>query len=184
MRFTVFLVLIPLLTTEGCTSLNLFHDNDQDTRRAVREAEYHLAASNYGKALDTYSYSYRRDPQNRALRDHFIETIEQIKTRGDEAFHHHEYATAGTIYYAVHKKCNQHKDITPFLSFDSFFLHKQIRSCSKILTENGLEKYREGNIGDAIFLWKTVISFDPENREVQKAIDTATIQLENLKAIP
>jgi len=41
--------------------------------------------------------------------------------------------------------------------------------------------YREGNIGNAISLWKSILTFDPGNASIKKAIDTATTQLKNLQ---
>jgi hypothetical protein len=44
-----------------------------------------------------------------------------------------------------------------------------------------LSQYREGNIGNAISLWKSILAFDPGNKSIKKSIDTATTQLKNLK---
>jgi len=69
------------------------------------------------------------------------------------------------------------------LSFERKGLSEKIKSCRKILFENGLEQYRSGSLDQAISIWKTILTFDPENQEIKRAVDIATLQLENLQKI-
>lgn len=69
------------------------------------------------------------------------------------------------------------------MSFDYDYLRKQIKTCSEALMDIGLVKYREGSFDDAVSIWKKVLTFDPKNRDVKKAIDKATVQLQKLKKI-
>ncbi len=54
---------------------------------------------------------------------------------------------------------------------------------SRALMEEGLAEYREGNLGYAIKIWKKIIIFNPNYKEARKAIDTATVQLNNLRSL-
>jgi hypothetical protein len=60
-------------------------------------------------------------------------------------------------------------------------LDVKIENCRKILFENGLERYRSGNLPQAISIWRSILRFDPENPEVKKAVDTAILQSRNLE---
>ena len=53
-------------------------------------------------------------------------------------------------------------------SLDKEVLNKKIRSCKRILFENGLEQYRAGNLSRAVSIWKSVFAFDPEDQEIKK----------------
>jgi len=48
------------------------------------------------------------------------------------------------------------------------------------LTKAGLEEYRKGNLAKAIAVWEGLLSFDPNNVEIRKAVDTARIQLNEI----
>jgi hypothetical protein len=54
-------------------------------------------------------------------------------------------------------------------------------NCKKFLFENGLQQYRSGNLNQAISLWKSILVFDPENQEIKKAVDMASLQSKNLQ---
>jgi hypothetical protein len=49
--------------------------------------------------------------------------------------------------------------------------------------ENGLMKYREEKLDEAIVIWKKALVFDPENTGVKNALETATQQLQKLKSM-
>ncbi|MDX2480260.1 MAG: hypothetical protein QNK24_07975 [Desulfuromusa sp.] len=62
-------------------------------------------------------------------------------------------------------------------------LETSIALCAKMLMERGLTAYRSGELNDAIGLWKRVLEFDPQHQASQKAIQTVSTQLTNLKKI-
>jgi predicted TPR repeat methyltransferase len=56
-----------------------------------------------------------------------------------------------------------------------------MKTCKKILFENGLEKYRSGTLDQAISIWKGILAFDPEDQEIRKTLDIAILQSKNLE---
>jgi cytochrome c-type biogenesis protein CcmH/NrfG len=56
-------------------------------------------------------------------------------------------------------------------------LAEGIAACREGLTKTGLEEYRKGNLAKAISVWEDLLSFDPDNTEIKKAVDTARTQL-------
>ena len=69
----------------------------------------------------------------------------------------------------------------PSLSWGIKILEDRVQNCKTFLYEKALDQYRSGNLSDATAIWKSILEFDPENAEIKKAVDTATIQLRNLE---
>jgi tetratricopeptide (TPR) repeat protein len=53
---------------------------------------------------------------------------------------------------------------------------------SEKLMEKGLEMYREGNLGEAVLIWKKILKFNPDFAEAKRAIETASIQIDSLNS--
>ena len=147
----------------------------------IKIAQKYLAEGDIQKALETYNDAYIKNPDDITLRSNYFKTIEHIKKNADQAFVKEEYASAGFMYRALLNNCQHAKSFVSILSLDKDYLGNRIESCSKILLEKGLVQYRGGNLKEAISIWKTILTFDPENREVKKAVETASIQLKNLQ---
>jgi tetratricopeptide (TPR) repeat protein len=192
-------VLLSLLVFSSCAEIKTVpeiktapvSDNGRDAenktdseiaQKISKEAWKYITVQSYKKAVDAYSVACSRYPQNPELRDGFIRTVEHIKGLADAAFLKEEFSSAGNIYGAL-LRSGIKQDIAAVLSFNKEFLIMQINKSAKVLTERGLNKYREGRLEDAIAIWKGIIEFDPDNKEVKNAINTTTVQLENLKRI-
>jgi tetratricopeptide (TPR) repeat protein len=186
-------VLLSLLAISSCAEIKTapVSDNSRVSEGATdseiaqkisKEAWKYITVQSYKKAVDAYSVACNRYPQNPELRDGFIRTVEHIKGLADAAFLKEEFSSAGNIYGAL-LRSGIKRDIAAVLSFDKELLIMQINKSAKVLTERGLNKYREGRLEDAIAIWKGIIEFDPDNKEVKNAINTTMVQLENLKRI-
>jgi len=141
----------------------------------------HLKAGDFQKAVDLYKGIYQKYPQDPAVRNGYISTLESIKTSGDRAFEKSDFALAGFVYEILSRSIPSMKQLNGSFSFNSGGLTEKIRACKKILFENGLKQYRSGNLNQAISLWKSILAFDPENQEIRKAVDMATLQYKNLQ---
>lgn len=150
---------------------------------AITQAQTHLARGDYKKALETYADAYGDYPRNAELRGSYIRTGEQIKAAVDAAFQKREFAEAGSGYTTLLKSAITDKSFAGVLSFNADHLNQRIQACSKGLLETGLVQYRQGKLDEAISLWRKVITLDPDNKEAKDAINTATVQLQNLKQI-
>jgi tetratricopeptide (TPR) repeat protein len=141
----------------------------------------HLKAGEFRKASDLCKEVYKRYPQDPTVRNGYIRTLESIKANGDRAFEGHHFALAGSVYEMLLKDLSSVKNLNGSLSFSKEGLTSQISNCRKVLFESGLKQYRSGNLNQAISLWKSILTFDPENREIKRAVNMATLQLENLQ---
>jgi tetratricopeptide (TPR) repeat protein len=140
-----------------------------------------LKAGEFRKAIEICREIYQKYPQDPTVRSSYIRTLESIKTSGDRAFERGDFALAGCVYEILLKNISSVKHLNGSFSFNREGLTAKIRNCKKILFENGLEQYRSGNLNLAISLWKSILAFDPENQEIKKAVDMATLQFKNLQ---
>lgn len=63
-------------------------------------------------------------------------------------------------------------------------IREKMNFCSDQLMIKGLAAYRAGQMQEAINFWKALLVFNPERTEAEKAIETCSIQLRNLKPKP
>ena len=146
-----------------------------------KQAKLYLGAGEFQKAIDVHNEIYRRYPQDSTVRSHYIKTLESIKSRADRAFKRSDFAPAGCIYSILLKNFSSVTALSRSISFDRRVLTAKVRSCKKILFASGLEQYRSGNLNQAISIWKSILAFDPENQEIKRAVEMATLQSKNLE---
>lgn len=178
-KIIVFLSISFLLFFSSCAHME--KEPKTEATDTIEMAKNYLTEGDFQKALETYDVGYNQSPNDSELRSNYIRTIHQVKKNADIAFHREDFAQAGSIYRALLDNYPQVKDLITSSSFDQEFLISRINTCSKNLNEKGLLKYREGNLSEAISIWNDILKFDPENVEVRKSIDTATVQLKNLQ---
>lgn len=150
-----------------------------DSRSARKDGDLYLFAGEYEKALDVYRAALSGGVADKDLRKGYGEAMGRVKEAADAAFEKQEFLRAGGFYYLLEK---YYPDARwgIVLSFDAPYLRERKKLCAKVLTQDGLSRYREGKLETAIFIWDCVLGFDPGNAEVKKALDTAKIQLKNL----
>lgn len=186
LRATLFALLSLSLITliSSCASIQKITGGEpKAVADTITQAQAHLARGEHKKALEVYADAYGDYPRNAELRGHYIRGGEQIKAAADAAFQRKEFAEAGSSYTILVKSAITDKNFARALSFDTDYLNQRIKGCSKGLLETGLVHYRQGKLDEAISLWRKAITFDPDNKEAKDAIDTATVQLQNLKQI-
>jgi len=142
-----------------------------------------MASGEYKEAIAIYSAACDRNPGNEDLLDTYTEALETVRVTADRAYENQDFAKAGELYSTLSHSGFGQKPLQEELSFDADYLGKRIRACSKTLFELGIVKYRAGDLQNAIAIWKQVLVFDPADQEARTAIETAKIQLQNLKQI-
>ncbi len=150
-----------------------------DTARIAQE---HYSLGRFHKALEVYSETYDKHHLV-SVRRGYAKMGEQIKSTADAAFQKKEYAEAGAGYGILFESGITTRDFAQTLTFDDDYLEEQIATCSRALMESGLMRYREEKLEEAIGVWKKVLVFDADNKDVRNAIDRAAAQLQQLKNI-
>ena len=144
-------------------------------------ADEYVAEGDFKSALDLHKIAAEKHPGDEALEKGYLATIENIKKAADTSFDQDDFAQAGKAYYLLLKSVLHSNGSAVGLSFTKKSLTERLDECRSTLSQQALRQYRSGNIGNAISLWKSILTFDPGNKSVKKFIDTATIQLKNLK---
>jgi tetratricopeptide (TPR) repeat protein len=155
----------------------------RECRSGARETrvDRYLQAGEYEQALGTQrslSPTELRDP---GLAAGIARTMEEIKRRGDAAQARGDYAATGNAYAALAGRYSDVSRLGLRLSFGREELAEGLRRCRLELTRQGLEQYRRGNLSEAISIWRSLLRFDPENPEIEKAVETAGKQLKELQ---
>ncbi len=145
-----------------------------------RQAQEQAALGKYRRALEIYSDAYDRH-HLRGLKQGYARLGEQVVIAADAAYQKQDFAEAGGIFRVLFESGITTRDFAQSLTFDDEYLMKHIKACSKALMEIGLMKYREEKLDEAIAIWKKILAFDIDDRSVRSAIDTATVQLQQLK---
>ncbi len=177
------LICIALTFPMSSCSVHFRGQSGRDTRLAAdtfRQAQEQASLGKYRRALEVYSNAYDRH-HLRNLRQGYARMGEQVVMAADDAYQAKDFAEAGSIYRILFESGITTRDFAQSLSFDDDYLSAQIKACSKALMEIGLMKYREEKLDEAIVVWKKILAFDVDNKNARSAIDTATVQLQQLK---
>ncbi len=148
----------------------------------AKQAQEQFALGKYQKALETYSSAYDKY-HDADLRRGYIRLGEQTKAAADAWFRAENFGEAGNAYRNLFESGITTRDFSQTLSFDDDDLIRKIKACSESLMEIGLMRYREQKLDEAIAVWKKALTFDADNKNIRNAIDTATVQLQQLKTL-
>lgn len=151
------------------------------TRIVERQAPSPQKAENIRKVIDLYKDLHLQLRQDPVIQRDCVNMLELIKTHADLAFEKSDFVLAGCLYRNLLRNFDAFNPIRHTLSYNREHLNADIQKCKKRLFDNGLEQYRSGNLNLSISIWKSILTFDPENPEVKKALNTAIQQSRNLE---
>ncbi len=151
------------------------------THMVERPAPSHLKLGNIQKAIDLYQALLHQSPRDSVVQRDYISLLETIKVHADLTFEKNDPLLAGCTYRMLWRNYAALHSISPSLSYTRDLLNIHMKRCQKKLFEDGLEQYRSGNLNMAISIWKSILTFDPENPEVKRALNTAIQQSRNLE---
>lgn len=137
---------------------------------------------NYVTALALWDHLWEKESDDFLFDEHY-ELAEKIRNAGDNEYEQGNFAQAGSIYNRLLESRIISKISSQDLSFNREYLKKQIRACSKALTELGIIKYREQKLNEAIAIWRQILEFEPQNGTIAKAIRTAGKQQYSLRRL-
>ncbi len=175
------LLLAPLLASllilqSSCASMK-----QADLHRAVTCLEQYGAEGNYEAALQLYRTASAKYPNDKALHSSYVSVLTEAKRSADREFDKGDYGLAGRTYFLLYQNYPLSTTTGSSLSFTRQQAGERLAECRTQLSQEALRRYRAGELKEAIFTWKTILSFDPDNAGVKKAVETSTTQLHNLE---
>lgn len=141
----------------------------------------YMEAGEYQKAINIYSEACRKQPQDQSMLKEFAKGLNGMRSTADKALGRGDTAAAGRIYTTLQTNFGRFNRVTGMLSFDKAYLNGRLAYCKKTLSRQGFEEYRKGNLDKAIFLWQVLLTIDPDNNDIKRAVRTATRQQKNLQ---
>lgn len=144
----------------------------------IKEAGEFVSKGEFEKALGSMLAAMQKYPEEPQLAAYYPQLLESVKAGAEKLYTGESYARAGEVYRALLDDYPGPGKKLP--SFSREYLSGQIGLCAKNLTDQGLIKYRAGELEGAISVWSGILKFDPLNEPVKKAINTARIQLKSL----
>jgi tetratricopeptide (TPR) repeat protein len=144
------------------------------------QAREDLKAGNFARALEAYRAALKEYPGDADLMEKYARTVGDIKAAGDKALSDKDFAQSGKLNVLLLKNFPSFEELQPVVAFTRADITDAIAVCRDSLTKTGLAEYRKGNLAMAIAVWEGLLSFDPDNAEIKKAVDTAKTQLNEL----
>jgi tetratricopeptide (TPR) repeat protein len=148
-----------------------------------RQARQAFEAGDSDKAIEVYNTRYLENPDDADWLVGFVSILEEIKRTGDGSFSIKNFVLAGRAYSSLLKYFKSFEKFRASLSFSAKSLDEGVKVCRTELHKKALEQYRKENLIEAISIWQGLLTFDPDNVEAKKAVETATIQLKKTKKL-
>ncbi len=143
--------------------------------------DQNLKAKKYEQASSLLQEALKAGPGEPRLKKQIEKLLIELKSSGDRSLSDLDFARAGWYYSLAKKNWSKFKGYTGSLSFRLEDLDSGLKTCSQQLTNQGLVEYRKGNLKGAISIWESILTFDPDNEQIKKAIETARAQLQQIK---
>ncbi|MCJ7613123.1 MAG: hypothetical protein MUP19_12770 [Candidatus Aminicenantes bacterium] len=140
-----------------------------------------VKSGNLAKAIDIFQAGLKENPGNADLAAKYRTTVNDYKAAGEKAFASKDFAKAGRVNAFLLRNYASFEGLRPPVTFTKEALIKEVAACRESLTKTGLTEYRRGNLAKAIATWEGLLSFDPDNAEIKKAVNTAKTQLGGIK---
>jgi tetratricopeptide (TPR) repeat protein len=138
-------------------------------------------ANDYQGILHDWKVKHAKNPKNQEIMKNYAKAVEEMKSAADKAYEKDNYAFSGKIYGILHKNYPGFKRFAKWLSFNRQELNDRLSNCKTALYQNGFEQYRNNHLDEAIQSWQGLLSLDPHNEDIRKAVNTAILQRKNLQ---
>jgi len=150
----------------------------KECRTALGAVQYEqeMRSGNYERALGICQALAKDYPGDVELASACVRAENEVKAAGDKARAEADFSRAGIIYAMLLRNYGSFKSLPPRVTFSQADLAKSMAGCRDVLTKKGLAEYRKGNLTAAIAVWESLLSFDPDNAEIKKAVETARAQ--------
>jgi len=152
------------------------HKRPQQVSPLRRKVVSQLEKKNYRQAIELM-YGKNRE----GLEKEYILAVNGLLEAGNDAFSSGDYSAAARAFKMVLKAYPGEPSLRDRVSHDPKRIRALLEACLDRMMEQGLEEYRRGRLENAIQKWKVLLAISPGHREAKKALDTATVQLENMK---
>jgi len=146
-------------------------------RQKIRQQ---LAADNAPSALALILASGLTEAE---LAEEHGRAVKGVLNRADELARRDQPEKAGPLYRAALDGYPKTPAVAARVGKGSNEIAAEVDACADRLLERGLVAYRGGNLEQAIQTWRLILVFAPQHQASRKALQTAEVQLANLKKV-
>jgi tetratricopeptide (TPR) repeat protein len=150
---------------------------------STEKLAYLIRKKNYSRALNLVNDEIDGGMKEVSYEDEYVAAINGMIDQGAQRQRSGDYENSGLIFSSVIEMYPNGKSLRSRVKEKPKKLKENIQLSSEKLMEEGLSEYREGNLGNAIKIWRKILRFNAGYGEAEKAIETATVQLNNLKSL-
>lgn len=145
-----------------------------------QKIQQQLAADNAPAALAMILTSGLPEAE---LAEEYGRALNGVLNKADELARREQPEKAGPLYRAALDGYPKTPAVAARVGTSSAKIEAGIDSCADRLMEHGLLAYRGGDLEQAIRTWKLIHGFAPQHQASRKALQTAEVQLANLKKV-
>lgn len=165
---------------EGVYSNQLSEKVEPET---IEMLAYLIRQKNYSTALSSVERGIDGGKKEVTFEDEYVDAINRMIDEGRKKLKGEDYESSGRIFSTVIDMYPDKKVLGSKVKEKPEKLKEHINLSSEKLMDAGLAEYRDGNLGNAIKTWRKILRFNPRYDEAKKAIETATVQLKNLRIL-
>lgn len=142
-----------------------------------------LGKKQYRQALDVMGLHGRYNQPPTGLEREFVVAVNGLLETAEDALARNDYLCAGQSFRWALAAYPADKGLKHKVRSGARRIRIGLESCSVKLMDQGMQEYRQGALDKAIRTWQGILTFDEGYNEARKAIETATIQKNSLRAM-
>lgn len=162
----------------------LAEKRDKERLEALHiEIERLLQEENHLSALAILRRELQRGTPATKLGDTYLQVLNGSLGAGEAHLADHNAFHAGLLFRNALDVYPEDEKLAAGVALAPAEVEGRIELCANQLMEKGLISYRAGDLAQAMEVWQKTLIFYPQHRPSQTAIQTAYVQLNNLKKI-
>jgi tetratricopeptide (TPR) repeat protein len=156
-------------------------DNQQlEKKQEIRSL---LGKKHFLAALKGINRETKRGISEEKLAPEYLQALNGAIEQGELLLVENNLGQAGVLFRAVLNSLPDSSDLLLNVDLAPREIESRMNLCAEQLMEQGLIIYRAGRLNDAIEVWEKIMAFMPQHQASQNALQTAYVQLANLKKI-
>ncbi|MFQ5965575.1 MAG: tetratricopeptide repeat protein [Candidatus Scalinduaceae bacterium] len=181
----MYLVIILLLNCifSSCTHFryeNWKINNNDKVKHKISSLVYN---GEYAQAIELITAAVKSGKSELSYGNQYVDSINGLAAKGMAYYSVGDYEHAGIILKKVINNFPSNKSLATKIKYSQEEIKSYINELTEKLMEEGVFKYREGNLVNAISIWEKILKYDPDHIKANKMVDTATTQMNYLKTV-
>lgn len=136
----------------------------------------------YDEALNLITWDIKSGKDELIYANEYSRAINGMIFQGKKHLGSGDYEKSGSVFKRVLDDMPKNNLLQNKVVEKREKIEGYIQLSSEKLMEEGLERYRAGNLGEAVLIWKKILKFNPDFAEAKRAIETASIQIDSLNS--